>query len=550
MTNATCNVRDFGAKGDGVALDSPAINAAIEAAAGAGGGTVTLPAGTYLSFSIRLKSNITLRLEAGATLLAATPAEGFGGYDPAEQNDWGDVHQFQDFGHSHWHNSLVWGEDLENIAISGPGHIDGKGLVRNASYQSSRGATGPDGTVPRGESATIALGGDVGAGETPPPRLGNKAIGLKNCRNVALRDFSILNGGHFALLATGVEHLVIENLRIDTNRDGLDIDGCSDVRITGCRVNSPDDDAIVLKSSYALGRLNTCENITITDCTVSGFDVGTMLDGTRGRSTTHAPDRDGPTGRIKLGTESNGPFRKITIADCTFERSRGLAIESVDGAVIEDITIRNITMREVTNPPVFIRLGNRARGPEGTEVGAIRRVNISHVTADNADSRYGAVLIAGLPMHPVEDVTLANIRVASRGGITMEQVAQQPDNLVNPFFLRRDEPGATGSRDPFAVPPREKAYPEPSMFGLLPATAIYARHVRDLKVRDMRFECAAADTRPLVVLEDVRHAVFDTFDAVRPEGGMFVLRRIGHLDAVRCQGVSETHRSDIDRLAL
>ncbi|HUG09514.1 MAG TPA: right-handed parallel beta-helix repeat-containing protein, partial [Opitutaceae bacterium] len=524
--------------------------AAIGTAAGAGGGTVTLPAGTYLSFSIRLKSNITLHLEAGATLLAATPAIGFGGYDPAEPNDWGDKLQYQDFGHSHWHNSLIWGEDLENIAITGPGLIDGKGLARNASYQSSRGATGPDGTVARGESASVALGADVGAGETPPPDLGNKAIGLKACRNVALRDFSVLNGGHFALLATGVDGLAIENLHIDTNRDGLDIDGCRDVRITGCRVNSPNDDAIVLKSSYALGRPSPCDNITITHCTVSGFDVGTMLDGTFGRTTMHAPDRDGPTGRIKLGTESNGPFRNITIADCTFDRSRGLAIESVDGAIIEDITIRNIAMRELANPPVFICLGNRARGPEGTSVGAIRRVNISGINADDADSRYSAVLIAGLPAHPIEDVTLADIRVAARGRITLEQVSQQPNELVNSFFLRNDEPGVTGPRDPFAVPLRERAYPEPSMFGLLPASAIYARHVRELSVRDASIDFASPDDRPLVVLDNVGQASFENFNASRPRGDAFVLRRVAHFDVVRCPGVADTHQDGVENFKL
>jgi hypothetical protein len=283
---------------------------------------------------------------------------------------------------------------------------------------------------------------------------------------------------------------------------------------------------------------------------VSGFDVGTMLDGTLGRTTTHAPDRDGPTGRIKLGTESNGAFRDITIADCTFERSRGLAIESVDGAIIEDITIRNITMREVTNPPVFIRLGNRARGPAGTNVGAIRRVNIRNLDAVDADSRYGAVLIAGLAGHPIEDVTLENIRVASRGGITMEQVSQQPGELVNSFFLKADEPGVIGPRDPFAVPLREKSYPEPSMFGLLPASAVYARHVRELTVCGASVVFAAPDDRPLVVLEDSGRAMFGNFDAARPEGGVFVLRRIARFDAVGCPGVAETHRADIARLAL
>ncbi|MBK8478184.1 MAG: right-handed parallel beta-helix repeat-containing protein [Opitutaceae bacterium] len=521
------DVRSFGAKGDGLALDSPAINAAIEAAALAGGGTVRVPAGTYRCFSIHLRSHLTLRLEPGATLLAATPADGFGAYDPPEPNEWGDLHQYQDFGHSHWHNSLLWGENLENVSIVGPGLIDGtRGLVRHASYAS----TGPNGTV----AAGIATG-------APPLEvlgLGNKAIALKNCRSVTLRDFALLNGGHFAVLASGVDHLAIHHLRIDTNRDGLDIDGCRHVRITDCSINTPNDDAIVLKTSYALGALRPCENITITGCTVSGYDIGSLLDATFRRTVTHAPDRDGPTGRIKIGTESNGDFRAIAVTNCTFDRSRGLALESVDGAVIEDVVISNLVLRDVSNSPIFLRLGNRARGPQGTPVGAIRRVKISHVTASATDGRF-PILLVGLPGHPIEDVTLSDIHIASHGGITMADVAAQADQHVNAFFLREDEPGVTGARAPFAVPERPAAYPEPSMFGLLPASAVYARHVEHLTVRDLRYTFTAPDERPLVVLNDVAHVTLERFRAPAPAGEAYQLNHVRHLETNHCSPTPE-----------
>jgi polygalacturonase len=498
---ADFNVRAFGAKGDGAALDSSAFNAAIEAASAAGGGTVRVPAGTYLCFSIRLRSRLRLKFEPGATIVAAKPSPELGAYDAPEPNEWGDLHQYQDFGHSHWHNSLFWGEGLENVTLSGPGLIDGThGLVRHASYAS----TGPNGTVARG-SAT----------GTPPPEvlgLGNKAIALKNCRGVTLRDFAILNGGHFAVLATGVDHLTLDNLRIDTNRDGFDIDGCRHVRVSNCAVNTPNDDAIVLKTSYALGALRPCENITITNCTVSGYDIGSLLDGSFRRTVTHAPDRDGPTGRIKIGTESNGDFRNIAVSNCTFDRSRGLAIEAVDGAVIEDVVASNLTLRDVSNSPIFILLGNRARGPQGTPVGAIRRVKISHVSASSADGRF-PILIVGQPGHPVEHVTLSDVHVASAGGIKLSDVAAQSEKHVNVFFLRGDEHGVIGPRDPFAVPERPRAYPEPSMFGLLPASAIYARHVEHLTLRDVRYEFAAPDERPLVVLDHATDVTFSRFRA-------------------------------------
>ena len=164
------DIKTFGAKGDGITLDTKAINDAIDAAARAGGGTVYFPAGTYLSFSIRLKNHISIFLDAGSVLLAADSTAN-GKYDDAEPNV---SDKYQDYGHSHWHNSLIWGESLEDISIMGPGVINGKGLRRNAS-------------------------------ERRP--WGNKAIALKLCRNIILRDFTLLNGGHFGILATGVDNL-------------------------------------------------------------------------------------------------------------------------------------------------------------------------------------------------------------------------------------------------------------------------------------------------------------------------------------------------------
>ena len=118
----------FGAKGDGKTIDTPAVNRAIQAAAAAGGGTVEFPAGSYLCYSIHLQSNVSLYLGPGATIVAAeTPSSGNGGYDAPEPNPWD---MYQDFGHSHWHNSLIWGEEISGVAILGPGRIWGKGLSR------------------------------------------------------------------------------------------------------------------------------------------------------------------------------------------------------------------------------------------------------------------------------------------------------------------------------------------------------------------------------------------------------------------------------------
>ena len=544
------NVRAFGATGDGKTLDTDAINKAIEAAAAAGGGTVQFPAGTYLSFSIRLKSHIALGLDQGCVIVAAKEAPGFGAYDPAEPNEWGDKFQYQNFGHSHFHNSLIWGDNLEDIAITGPGLIYGKGLPRsNGEGERAPGAKG----APGGDFAGLPPlppmpPPPASAGFTARGRGGNKSIALLNCRNVLLRDFSVLQGGWYALLATGTDNLTVDNVKVDTNRDGFNFDGCRNVRVSNCTVNAINDDAICLKSTYALGTPRACENITITGCQVSGYDPGSFFDGTFKTTQERAVDRDGPTGRIKFGTESNGGFKNITIANCIFDRSRGLALETVDGGTIEDVTISNIAMRNICNSAIFLRLGNRARGPAGTPVGVIRRVSISHVVASDVDDRY-PILIAGVPGHPVEDVTLSDIRIAFRGGISLDDAAKQPAGLANRFFVRG--PGLSDPRDPYVPPEQEKAYPEPSMFGVLPAYGVYARHVRGLALRDVELSFARNDTRPAVVLDDVNGAQFDHVKAERAGGApLFVLRKVSDFSVVGSPGVPDGRMGRAEKESL
>ena len=493
VNSAVFNVKNYGAVGDGKTIDTPAINRAIEAAEASGGGTVFVPAGTYLCYSIRLKSNLCLYLDQGATILAGDPAEEEARYDLPEPNE-SDL--YQDFGHSHWQNSLIWGIGLENVSILGPGRIDGKGLTRRGPGPRRPAQPGdtPGTLLDRRGNSTDPLGprperppAGPGAGQRPRGAdnmdgQGNKAISLKLCRNVVLRDFSILRGGHFAILATGTDNLTIDNLKVDTNRDGFDIDCCFNVRISNCSINSPNDDAIVLKSSYALGKARATENVTITNCQVTGYNLGSFLDGTFLRTQRQAPDRDGPTGRIKCGTESNGGFKNITISNCVFDRSRGLALETVDGGLLEDMTVSNITMRDVTTSPIFLRLGARMRGPEGTPVGQLRRIIISNVVAYDANPQFGSI-ISGMPGHPIEDVTLSHIRIFYRGGGTAQQAALQP-------------------------PEKENAYPEPSMFGDIPAYGFFIRHVKGITLEDVQVSFLKDDLRPAFVLSDVKGVDF------------------------------------------
>ncbi len=485
------DVRSFGAKGDGATVDTPAINQAIDAAAAGGGGIVRFPAGSFLCYSIRLKSHITLSLDPGTTIVAADTSAQGGGYDPPEPNAWD---KFQDFGHSHWHNSLIWGESLENISIEGQGMIWGKGLSRGD------------------RDLTLAAG------------IGNKSISLKNCHNVTLRDISILHGGHFAILATGVDNLTIDNLKIDTNRDAIDVDCCRNVHISNCSVNSPWDDGICLKDSYGLGYARSTDHVTITNCYVTGgYEEGTMLDATYKR---FSPESKVPrNGRIKFGTESNGGFRNVTVSNCVIEDCRGIALESVDGAVLEDVAITNVTMRDIVDVPFFIRLGSRMRGPADTPMGQLRRVLIGNVVVSNCASRQ-ATLITGIPGHSIEDIRLNNILILHKGGGTEEDAAIQPPELEN-------------------------AYPDPNRFGVLPAHGFYIRHVNGIEMRDVEVRTMQPDARPGFVLEDVTAADF-THVKIPAMAGVpsIALKNVKDFSITQSKPVADLHLENVEQRTL
>jgi polygalacturonase len=479
------NVRKYGATGDGKTLDTEAVNRAIEAAAATGGGVVVFPAGSYLCFSIHLKSQVHLLLEQGSAIVAADspmPGDltGYNGgvYDAAEPNTAWDA--YQDYGHNHWHNSLLWGEDIHDCSITGSGLIWGRGL------SNGRGRKG-DGAPFKAEQA--------GAG--------NKAIALKNCRNVLLRDFAILKGGHFGLLLTGVDNLTIDNLKIDTDRDGIDIDCCQNVRVSNCTVNSPWDDGICPKSSYALGYARPTRNVIISNCWVTGYyELGSVLDGTFKKFVPGVVDH--PTGRIKCGTESNGGFINITISNCVFEGCQGYALESVDGALLEDITITNTTMRDLASGPIFMRLGARLRGPkESTKVGTLKRILISNLECYNAPQEVSSIL-NGIPGYPIEDVKLSNIYIETVGGATAGMAQIQPPEL-------------------------EAAYPEPRMFGPMPASGFFLRHVRNVEMSHVDIANATADARPAFYLADVERADFFAVTARRGADGAFALHDVKNL---------------------
>ena len=491
---ALFNVRSFGATGDGKTLDTPAINKAIEAIAAGGGGTLFFPAGIYLCFTIRLRSKVSLYFSRGCTILAADspkPGEttGYNGgvYDPAgPEQPW---EQYQDYGHNHWNNSLFFGENLSDISILGPGLIHGKGL------SFGQGAT-------RGNYAGF---------KAEQAGVGNKAIALKNCHNVLLRDFSVLKAGHFAVLATGVDNLTLDNLLIDTDRDGIDIDCCRNVRVSNCTVNSPWDDAICPKSSYALGYARSTDNVTISNNYITGtYELGTVIDGTWKKFTEEGHPHQG---RIKCGTESNGGFRNITISGNVLEGCKGISLETSDGAFVEDIAITGNTMRDIYDAPLFLRLNRRNRGPKETaRLGTLRRVVISNIVSSNSDASTASIF-SGVASNLIEDVKLSNCFFGHRGLPTMFGHGTRSKPMPDWRTIQ--------------VPEMEDGYPELSGFGPTPSHGFFVRHLKNLEMSHVEVAPANADPRPAFWLQNVHRA--DFFAITAPLQPNFELRDVTDL---------------------
>ena len=452
------NVRRFGALGNGKHLDSPAINRAIAACYAHGGGTVEIPAGIYLCGSIHLQSNINLHLEPGAKIFGAPIS--LGAYDPAEPFA---GKAYQDGGHTYFHNSLIWGENLKNVAITGMGEINGGGLTTDAFKWKKY------------HPAEVKKG--IGVGD--------KAIALKRCTDVLIRDVTIVHGGHFGILVTGCNLLTLDNITIDTDRDGVDIDCCRNTCVSNCRINSPNDDGLCLKATDALHQFWPTENVTITNCQLSGFKEGTLLNGKM------LPSRR-ENGRIKLGTESDGGFKNITISNCTFRDCLGLAVEEVDGAMLEDINISNITMRNVKDCPIYITLGDRDRAPPPVSVGHLRHILISNIVATNVGSMSG-IQITGLPHHDVRDIRLDNIRLIFNGGGTRKDARRNPPELNN-------------------------GYPGPTHIGVMPSYGVFVRHAKHIELSNIKVSFKKTDDRPAMICKDVHGLQINHFEAQLANG--------------------------------
>ncbi|MBI2497378.1 MAG: glycoside hydrolase family 28 protein [Opitutae bacterium] len=445
--SAVQDVRRFGAQPDGTTLNTAAFNAAVAAAAAAGGGTVYVPPGRYLTGTIYLKSDITLHLEAGAVLLGSTDLRDYP-ENPAPAP--ADTPEFRRMAHLYPHRlefgrySLIYAAGQRNVAVVGRGVIDGQGDHPNFSKQ---------------ELIARGLTRDQAHFRRP------YALGFVRCASVQVRDVTFRNlafwcEGYLDCEDVLVDGVTVDSRAIDRNNDGIDIDGCRRVRVTNCRFNTGDD-AICLKASY-----RDCEDIVIADSVCSSVCNG-----------------------IKFGTASNGGFKNIAISNMTMKDigSAGRAFESVDGGVIDGVVVSNVVMDQV-GAALFLRLGDRGSQwmkPEDHVVGAIRNVSIQNVVARVFaiyDGRPLASSITGLPGHPVENVTLSNVRL----------------------IIERDYPRSeTEPLRTAGIPEPATAYPEYSMFGPLPA-CLYVRHGRGVTLQGVDVTFLHSDHRSSLVCDDVR----------------------------------------------
>ncbi len=442
----TCNVRDSGARGDGSTNDTAAINRAISSCNSAGGGTVVFPSGTYMAASIHLKSNVRLLIQSGAIIRARSS-----GYDAPESNSFDD---FQDFGHSHFHNALMWGENISNVAIEGPGRIEGNGLIS----------------------------GDPDSGG------GDKQIACKSCDRLLFQNLTQARGGHFFYLLTDCRNVTIADLRLSDGRDGINLVGCRNCEASNLRITDVSDDAIPLKNDYSVGRELLTENVYIHDST---FETGCNA--------------------IQFGSETAGDFRNVWFRNITVQQAgkAGIGLQTNDGGILENVYIDNVTMRRAANP-IFINSSARLRRPDrGVGIGHVRNVHISNVTATevvqtNSKEPANAATISGRPGIQHDGIVISNVKITYRGGGTFDQ-----GNINPPYSPTSNyNPRSIGTRPAYGFFARHviglEAHDVSVDFentDLRPAWKV--RDVDGFELDGIQVERASSGAHPSLVLDDV-----------------------------------------------
>lgn len=427
------NAQERGVVADGKTLNTSRINDLIAELSQAGGGTLVFSRGTYLTGTVVLLSNVTLQLDAGATILGSTEISDYPENAPPHPTSRLEYGRY----------ALISAIGQHDVAIKGQGKIFGQGDHPNFTKKDL-----------------------IARGWSPNDAYLKRPFGLSfiGCHRVQVEGIKLENiafwcEGYLDCDDVSVRGVTVDSKKHDYNNDGIDLDGCRNVRVSDCNF-FVGDDAICLKASY-----RDCENITVTNCTASSLANG-----------------------VKFGTASNFGFKNIAISNIVLDgiNASGIALEIVDGGTMDGVTLSNFAMRNVGSA-IFIRLGNVARKwtsdhPE-PGIGVLRNVSISHVVAElsSNDTRPLCSSITGLPGHPVENVSISDVQITS--GTSHDR----DDSRI----------------DYHAVPEVPSAYPEYSMFGPLPAYGLYVRHVHGLTLTNVKFSFAGEDHRSVIFCDDV-----------------------------------------------
>lgn len=372
------NVVDYGAKGDGKTLCTNSIQKAVDACAEAGGGTVHIPTGKYLSGAIFLKSNVTLNIGEGATLFASTNFEDFPPFKP----DW------RVLSDDTRRSSLITGIDLENIAVTGRGTLNGQGQPWWEALQKDKNAK-------EGQEKILTYG---------RPRV----INLYRCKKILIRDVTIVDSPSWTVHPVGCENLVVDGISIinpesGPNTDGVNPESCCNVRISNCFIDTGDD-CITLKSGRdEEGRLKAkpTENVTITNCV--------MYKG---------------HGAIVIGSEMSGCVRNVTASNIVcVGTDRAVRIKSTRGrgGVVENIRYSNFVVENVREP-IYITSFYTKTNPEpvSQRTPIFRDIAISHFTIKNSPC---TAKIYGLPELPIQGLRLNDVTASTEVGLVCDSTA-------------------------------------------------------------------------------------------------------------------------------
>lgn len=453
------NILEFGAKPDGRTLNTGAIQHAIDSVSQAGGGTVVVPAGVFLTGLIELKSNVTLNLAQGSTLLGSTSTDDYKFGSNSSAHNGPNPHH------------LIFAMDADGVNISGKGTIDGQG---------------PSFWEPSDKAPPAEDWAGVASHDLAPKKSGRPSplLLFVNCRHLTIQDLHIQNSPGWTLHIMNCDNVDIHDISIKNpvngpNTDGIDVTGSQNVTISNCSIETGDD-AICLKSQNPFGpEPRLVKNISVTNCHLS-----TCCNG------------------FKIGTETEGGFENITFSDSVVFNNdvpykerviAGLALEIVDGGWIDGVIVKNIQMQR-SRTPIFIRLGNRKRVHDYPQHG-IRNVQIDNVQATET---LVPSSITGLPGMEVHDITLSHLSFQNA-------IQGHPDWVKRP------------------VPEKETAYPESRMFGMLPASGLYVRHARNIRINDAIFTSPAGESRPTLIFDDVIGARLSAIRSSAISGRMPVL---------------------------